>query len=129
MAAERARLLARHKRASNWIRTFSSPNVRPKSQAPSLRFDTGGLDNRPPSFDFSLVVSTESGGALSLPWRDVLAKPRKLLAHGRVREGFNSRGVQTVDNRLWCSLWRPQCTPGRHCQLRQSCLADSLRDW
>src|ERR1700730_2482082 len=60
----------------------------------SLRLDVGRLHDRPPFLEFGLVKRGKTLGCLLLARRDDMTKVGETLAHGRIGQRIDQRGVK-----------------------------------
>ena len=82
------------------------------SDRPSLGFDVGGLDQRPPLLDLRLVVGGERLGGLLLARRNLLAEASQPLAHRRIGERIHGGGGELANGVGRRALGDPESIPG-----------------
>src|ERR1043166_5495846 len=90
----------------------------------SLALDVGGLDYRPPFLDLGLVIGDERLRRLLLARRNLLAEVGEPLAHARVRERRDHRGIEPGDDASRRALGHPERMPDRDVQSRRAGLVD-----
>src|SRR5258705_2199116 len=88
--------------------------------ASSLRFDAGGLDNRPPFLDLCLVKSEQRLRRELLAREDVLREIDELLLDPRISKRLRGGFVEPGDDRLRRTLGRPERMPEREVEARQT---------
>src|SRR6202035_3549295 len=92
--------------ANSW--SFSSVKT-----AGSVRLDVGGLDHRPPFFDFGLLISAERLRRQLLARRDFNSLGFEFLPHTGVGQNADGGGVELGDDVLRRTLRREDRRPQR----------------
>src|SRR5262245_1595436 len=101
---------------------WATPATAPTAPNSSFQLDVGGLDDRIPLSDLSLLLGRKRFGRLPLARIDLLAEFGELAAHGRVRQGVDDGGVELFDDRLRRAFRQPNSVPQRNVVARQAAL-------
>src|SRR5262245_60126534 len=86
----------------------------------SFRPNVCSLYDRPPFLNLGPVEGSERLWRLLLAREHLLPEVREPLAHGRISQRLNERGVELGDDGLGSALGSPEAEPGGHMQPRDT---------